>query len=92
MVLMAVKHRVKDYAAWKQVFDKFPPKAAGALFHRVNQAVGDPNDVLIVAGFASATAAQAFGSNPELKKAMEKAGVIGAPRIEMYEQIEVVEA
>jgi hypothetical protein len=29
MVLMAIKHRVRDHAAWKAVFDSFPPRVGG---------------------------------------------------------------
>ena len=89
MYVMAIKHKVRDYATWKSAYDAFPPTAAGAQFARVNRATDDPNDVLIVTGWNAATDAQAFRSNPDLGKAMATAGVIGAPRFEVYEQVEV---
>jgi len=92
MVLMAIKHRVRDYADWKAVFDSFPPSGAGALFHRVNRAADDENTVLVVAGFESTDDARAFQRNPELKAKMEAAGVLEAPRFEIYREVEVVEA
>jgi uncharacterized protein YbjT (DUF2867 family) len=92
MVLMAIKHQVRDYDDWKAVFDTFPPTAVGALFHRVSRAGDDGNTVLVLAGFESAEAAQAFRQNPELKAKMEAAGVLDAPRFEFYEEVEVVEA
>lgn len=92
MVLMAIKHRVQSYEDWKAVFDGFPPRTGGALFHRVNRAVDDGNTVLVVAGFESAEDARAFQNNPELKSKMEAAGVLEAPRFELYEEVEAVEA
>jgi len=92
MVLMAIKHRVRDYDDWKAVFDTFPPTAGGARFHRVNRGADDGNTILVVAGFDSAEDARAFQQNPDLKAKMEAAGVVDAPRFEIYEQVEVVEA
>lgn len=92
MVLMAIKHRVRDYDAWKSVFDRYPPRTAGALFHRVNRAADDGNTVLVVAGFESVEDARAFQNDPELKTKMEEAGVLEAPRFEVYDEVEVVEA
>ena len=92
MVLMAIKHQVKDYDAWKSAFDAFPPRAGGALFHRVNRATDDGNTILVVAGFESLDDARAFQQNPDLKGKMEEAGVLGAPRFEIYDEVEVVEA
>lgn len=92
MVLMAIKHQVRDYDAWKSVFDTYPPTAAGALFHRVNRSTEDGNTVLVVAGFASEAEAEAFRSNPELKDKMGEAGVVSAPRFEIYQEVEAREA
>ena len=91
MIVMAIQHQVRDYDAWKTVFDQFPPKVGGALFHRVNRGVEDPNKVIVVAGFPSGDAAQAFATNPDLPGKMKDAGVVGPPRIEMYEEVEAVQ-
>jgi hypothetical protein len=48
--------------------------------------------VAAVAGFESVEAAEAFINNPVLKSEMERAGVSSPPRIEMYEEVEVVTA
>ena len=45
------------------------------------QAADNPNDVTVTHEFASAKEAQAFVASEELKKAMQRAGVIGAPTI-----------
>ena len=92
MIVMAIKHTVRDFGAWKSVYDTFPPTAAGALFARVNRATDDANDVLVVTVWNTVQDAQAFKANPKLGPAMSAAGVVGAPRFEIYEQVEVVGA
>ena len=92
MILMAIKHQVQDYDAWKSVYDSYPPTADGALFARVNRAVGDPNTVLVVAGFDSAEDARAFQTDPTLKEKMQSAGIVSVPRFEIYEQVETSQA
>ena len=90
MIVMAIKHRVRDFGSWKSVYDSFPPTAAGALFARVNRATDDTNEVLVVTGWNAVKDAQAFKSNPELGAKMAAAGVVGTPRFELYEQVEVL--
>ena len=92
MIVAAIRHKVEDYDAWKAVYDTFPPTAGGALFARVNRAVDDTNVVAVVAGFASVDAAQAFLGDPELKAKMMASGVVGEPRIEIYEEVEAIQA
>ena len=90
MVILAVQHKVANFDAWKKVFDQNPPKMGGALFHRVNRMLSDPDTVAVVAGFKSAEEAQAFTAAPELAASLKQAGVVGAPRIEMYDEVEAV--
>lgn len=91
MVLLAVQHRFQDYDLWKRVFDSFPPQKGGARFHRINRMVGDPSMVLVVAGFETEAEAQAFHVNPGLADAMKRSGIVGEPRIEMYEEVESIQ-
>jgi hypothetical protein len=90
MIVAAIRHQVKDYDAWKAVYDGFPPTAGGARFARVNRAVDDPNTVAVVAGFDSVEAAETFLHNPDLEAKMLEAGVTGEPRIEIYEEVEAI--
>jgi heme-degrading monooxygenase HmoA len=87
MIVVAVQHPVADYDAWKAVYDTRHPGTFGAKFARVNRAVDDPNMVTVVAGFDSVDAAQGMIESPDLKAAMDKAGVTAPPRIEMYEEV-----
>ena len=83
MVRLFVRHRVTDYPAWRKVYDEFDAerRTLGAIDDAVFQSVGDPNDVTVWTDFETADAAESFTSSPELRAAMEKAGVAGAPQI-----------
>ena len=47
----------------------------------VYTSIDNPNDVTVTHDFSSADKARAFASSPDLKTAMERAGVKGAPQI-----------
>ena len=91
MIVLAINHDVEDYDKWKAVFDEFPPSKGGALFHRINRKVDNPNNIAVVAGFESVEAANAFRDNPGLKDALGRAGVTSAPRIELFNEVESVQ-
>lgn len=90
MYVLAINHDVEDYERWKAVFDSFPPGEGGARFHRLNRLVDSPDTITVVAGFERLDDALAFRDAPELKEKMGDAGVIGAPRFELYEEVEAV--
>lgn len=92
MKVVAINHDVADYDQWKAVFDEIPPKTMGARFHRINRGVDDANNITVVAGFDTIDAARAFTTNEDLKEAMGRAGVTSAPRIEIFEEVEVVQS
>ena len=83
MTTLFVRHTVKDYAAWRKLYDSFAPvqQANGVAAQAVYQSAEDPNDVTVTHEFASLDAAKSFVGKPELKEAMQKAGVVGAPSI-----------
>jgi hypothetical protein len=91
MYVIAINHAVDDYEKWKQVYDTYPPTTAGgANFSRVNRDIDDPNLITVVAGFDSLDTLKSFASDPQLKDLMHQAGVQGQPRIEIYEEVEVI--
>jgi hypothetical protein len=83
MVRSIVRHRVRDYDAWRAVYDSFADvqKAGGVRAEAVFQAVDDPNDVTVTHDFDDAATAQAFFESPELRDAMMRAGVEGEPEL-----------
>jgi hypothetical protein len=83
---LIVRHPVTDYAAWRAVYDSVEPLRAqhGCTDQRVLQDPADANDVVAIHDFPTVEQAQAFASDPGLKDAMQRAGVAGAPRIEIF--------
>jgi ABC-type sugar transport system substrate-binding protein len=78
-----VRHEVSDYGVWRKAFDAFAPtqKKLGVIGSAVYRSADNANDVTVIHDFHSVEKAKAFAASPELKAAMEKAGVKGAPQI-----------
>ncbi|MBS1934731.1 MAG: hypothetical protein JST96_12090, partial [Bacteroidetes bacterium] len=82
-----VTHKVKDFDAWVKVFDS-EGTAKRASFGLIDVAlardVDDSNMVHIVFDIKDMAKAKARMNDPELKKLMTDAGVMGAPKIEFF--------
>jgi heme-degrading monooxygenase HmoA len=85
-----VQHTVRDYDTWKVVFDEHQAVRTrhGATGHVLYRGADDPNEVTVVNHFPSRPQAEAFASDPSLKDAMERGGVISEPRITWAEEAE----
>lgn len=86
-VTAVIQHHVADYEAWRKVYDGFGDvhKAGGVTHQSVYRAADDPNNVLVVHGFATMADAEKFVAGPEARDAMRQAGVQGQPRVEIYQ-------
>ena len=82
-VRMFVRHEVADYGVWIKAYNSFAPmqKKRGVIYKAVYQSTDNPNDVTVIHDFHSLEKAKAFAASAELKAAMEKSGVKGAPQI-----------
>ena len=88
MVYLYVRHRVEDYASWREGFDNHAParQAGGATDETyVMRNVDDPNDITIILGWSDLEQARAFSQSASLKEAMQKAGVTGPPEVRFLE-------
>ena len=83
MATLFVRHRVGDFIAWKRVYDEFDAqrRSMGVTSQGVYQAEGDPTDVTVYHEFSTASEAKAFTESPELRDAMQRAGVQGTPDV-----------
>ena len=84
-VLAVISHPVKDYAAWRVVYDSVEPlrPAAGITGAEVFRDPKTPNLLVIIHRFPSLEAAQGFFADPALQAAMMKGGVTEPPKITM---------
>ncbi len=86
MALLTVQHTVRDYPAWRAVYDTLEEvqRDWGVTAASVHQLVNLPDTVLILQHFATVAQAQGFLTNREFRAAMQHAGVEGLPRVEIY--------
>jgi heme-degrading monooxygenase HmoA len=89
MATTFVQHHVADYDAWRTVYDSVADlqTSGGVTDKAVYRGSEDPNSVLVMHRFGSTDQARAFFENPELRAAMQSAGVdMGTFRLELYEE------
>ncbi len=85
-VRLMVKHKVKDFDAWKKVFDEHKQARvdAGLTDRVVAHTIGDDHSVSLVFAVADVAKAKAFINSKDLKDKMKEAGVEGAPNFFFY--------
>lgn len=83
MTQVMVRHKVNDYEAWKKEFDNFADfrKSSGELSYRIMTPGDDQNNLHLIFEWDEVENARKFMESPELKMAMEKAGVTEKPEI-----------
>ena len=81
MASVLIQHQVKDFEAWKKVFDSSITlrTSSGELSAQVYRDVSTPNMVTVINKWNSMANAEKFVHSPDMKAAMEKAGVVGTP-------------
>jgi len=89
MASMLVQHKVKDFADWKNVYDSVADRRDkyGELSDQIYRETSDPNCGTIVFKWDSLANAKKYAQSPELKAAMEKAGVEGPPSIYFLNEV-----
>lgn len=90
MPYMLIRHKVKDYAKWKPVYDEHNAtrKEAGSKGGRIFRKANDPDELIILFEWDSLDNAKKFAKSDDLKKRMQEAGVSDQPDIYFLEEIE----
>jgi hypothetical protein len=83
MAKIATQITIGDYAKWRAGFDKAAPfrEKAGMKNVQIYRDVDNPNLALIWGDIDDPAKARAVLDSPELRKAMQDAGVVGAPKV-----------
>jgi len=87
---MAITHHVKDFEAWKKVFDAEGDsvrRANGLITRGIARNLQDSNTVSVLFEVSDMAKAKARASSPDLKKLMTDAGVDSPPTIRWYKLI-----
>jgi len=89
MPFMLVRHKVKDYAKWKPVFDDHSEarREAGSKGSRIFRKASDPDEIIILFEWDSLDNAKKFAKSEDLKKRMQEAGVSDQPDIYFLEEL-----
>jgi hypothetical protein len=88
MGLLIVRHKVKDFAAWKKAFDGHAnaQKDAGLTQPRLFRSADDHNEVVILFDMKDVAAAKKLAGSEDLKSTMKSAGVVDQPTIHFLEE------
>ena len=88
MAHLLIKHKVKDYPAWKKVFDGVidTRRAGGEKSYQILHTDSDNNNLVALFEWDSLENAKKYTTSPELKEAMGKAGVVEQPEIYFLEE------
>ena len=89
MTYVLVKHKVRDYPAWKTEFDNFSDfrKSSGEKSYRILRPAGDDNNLTLLFEWDSDANAEKFFTSSKLKLAMQQAGVAEEPNIQFLSEI-----
>ena len=80
---MIISHSVADVDAWLESYDAAAElqSSNGIIGHAANRSMDDPSQVHIYHQAESFETLRSFLENPELRAAMEEAGVTSAPEV-----------
>lgn len=90
MAYLLVRHKVRDFATWKPIFDEHGKtrKAAGSKGGFLFRSADDPQEIIAVFEWDTVQNARKFAQSPDLKSTMERAGVIDRPDVYFLDQVD----
>jgi antibiotic biosynthesis monooxygenase (ABM) superfamily enzyme len=88
MAYMFVRHSVKDYEAWKSVFDSVLDlrTRSGEKSYQIMREGNGSNELFVLFRWDNLDNARKYADSSELKEGMQQAGVIGKPQIWFLEE------
>lgn len=80
---MVIRHKVKDFTAWKKGYDAHLPKRkeAGLTEKYLFRGVDNHNEVIAIFEAKDLDRARKFAESADLRDTMEKSGVIDKPDV-----------
>lgn len=81
---MLVRHKVRDFAEWKRVYDAHLPwrTEAGLAERYVLHGADDANEIVLFFQLEDLERGKAFAASDDLREKMKKAGVVDKPDIQ----------
>ncbi len=89
MATLFVHHKIEDYAKWRKVFDEMDSvrRSMGEAGFSVYHTTTSPNEIVVLTEWGTADQARAYSQSPDLKQAMQRAGVISQPEVLILEEL-----
>ncbi len=80
---LVVRHKVKDFEAWKKVYESHRGKQREAALteRHVLRSVDDPMQTIVIFEAADLGKARAFAASADLRDTMMRAGVVDMPDV-----------
>ena len=87
--LIIVQHKVANFGSWEAGYLSHDSMrlASGVHQYRLGRGLEDSNAVIVINKIDDVAKAKAFATSPDLKEAMKKSGVVGAPTVDFMEVI-----
>jgi antibiotic biosynthesis monooxygenase (ABM) superfamily enzyme len=88
MAYMFVRHSVQDYEAWKSVFESVSDlrRRNGEESYQILREGNGSSELVALFQWDNLDNARRYAASPELKEAMQRAGVVGKPEILFLEE------
>lgn len=88
MAFLLIRHKVKDFMAWKAGYDAHHPQRteAGLTEHYLLRGADDANEVVLLFEARDLERARAFATSADLREKMQEVGVIDKPEIYFLNQ------
>jgi hypothetical protein len=90
MMIMAITHKVANYAQWKPAYDAHDSDRLASGLHNyvIGRGLDDTNTVMVVLKMDDVTKAKALGDSPGMKDRMKKGGVTGPVSFDYVEAVQ----
>ena len=90
MPYVLIRHRVRNFAKWKPVYDDHGAtrKKAGSKGAHLFRNVDKPKETVILIKWNRLNTARKFVKSRELRAAMKRAGVVDRPDIYFLEEVD----
>ncbi len=89
MSYMLVHFKIQDLSRWKTAFNdaRDMRKDAGEKSYHIFKSTDDKNEMIVIQEWESTSKAKKFARSKELRKCMEKAGIVGRPDMLFLEEL-----
>ena len=83
MAQLLIRQKVEDYSRWRDAFDSNEDmrKAGGGGMTHVFRNAEDEDEVVVFLEWDGLDKARRFADSEDLRRAMDKAGVVGKPEV-----------